>query len=316
MLRRVIGAGLISMASLSPAAASAEAPESRNRLIVLTDIGNEPDDSESMVRLLLYSNDIDIEGLIATTSRHHPKDPRVELITRRLDAYGQVLANLRKHDRRYPDVEKLRSRTMSGSPVYGMEGVGRGKETAASRLIIAAVDSPDPRPVWVAAWGGAADLAQALWTVRDKRSPREVKRFVSKLRVYTISDQDDAGPWARAYFPELFWVTSVHAFTNYQLSTWTGMSSPQPGADQTPVSRDWLSTNIRSKGPLGALYPPPAYIMEGDTPSFLSLIPNGLNHPDRPDWGGWGGGTARSRNPWGCGRRRPTLSGEPTARPT
>lgn len=29
--------------------------------------------------------------------------------------------------------------------------------------------------------------------------------------------------------------------------------------------------------------------MEGDTPSYLSLIPNGLNNPERPDWGGWGG---------------------------
>ena len=29
--------------------------------------------------------------------------------------------------------------------------------------------------------------------------------------------------------------------------------------------------------------------MEGDTPSFLSLIPNGLSDPEHPDWGGWGG---------------------------
>lgn len=278
-------------AALVLAVGSAEAAdlEQRARLIVLTDIGNEPDDSESLVRLLLYANDIDIEGLIAATSRHHPRNPRLELITRRLDAYQQVLVNLRKHDPRYPDAERLRARTLSGSPVYGMSGVGKGRDTAASRLIIAAVDRPDPRPVWVAAWGGAADLAQALWAVRESRSPQELKRFVAKLRVYTISDQDDAGPWARAYFPELFWVTSVHAFTNYGLSTWAGISSPQPGADQGAVSKEWLSANIRGKGPLGALYPLPAYLMEGDTPSFLSLIPNGLNQPERPDWGGWGG---------------------------
>jgi hypothetical protein len=29
--------------------------------------------------------------------------------------------------------------------------------------------------------------------------------------------------------------------------------------------------------------------MEGDTPSWLSLIPNGLNEPEHPNWGGWGG---------------------------
>ena len=31
------------------------------------------------------------------------------------------------------------------------------------------------------------------------------------------------------------------------------------------------------------------FIMEGDTPSFLGLIDNGLNAYRRPDWGGWGG---------------------------
>lgn len=285
--RTLVAAGAAGLALWAGTAAARA--DQRARLIVLTDIGNEPDDSESMVRLLAYANDIAIEGLIATTSRHHPRDPRPELITRRLDAYAQVLGNLRRHDPRYPDAAQLRARALAGSPVYGMSGVGKGKDTAASRLIVAAVDRPDPRPVWVAAWGGAADLAQALWSVRASRSPAAVKRFVAKLRVYTISDQDDAGPWARAYFPELFWVTSVHAFTNYHLGTWTGMSTPQPGSDSAVVSKEWLSANIRAKGPLGALYPLPAYTMEGDTPSFLGLIPNGLAVPERPDWGGWGG---------------------------
>jgi hypothetical protein len=259
------------------------------RLIVLSDIGNEPDDAESMVRLLVYSNDIEIEGLVAATSRHLPSSVHPELIEQRVTAYGQSLANLRKHDPRYPDAEQLRRRIRSGSSVYGMSGVGKGKDTSASRLIVEAVDRADPRPVWIAVWGGAADLAQALWTVRDTRSAKEVERFVSKLRVYSISDQDDAGPWSRAYFPNLFWVTSVHGFTRYVLGTWLGISAPQPGADSEPVSKEWLSANIRSKGPLGALYPPPAYIMEGDTPSFLNLIPNGLSSTERPDWGGWGG---------------------------
>src|SRR5207342_1553953 len=62
---------------LSSAASSAPLSESPTgaddfagnpRLFVLTDIGNEPDDQMSFVRLLLYSNEIDIEGLVATTS--------------------------------------------------------------------------------------------------------------------------------------------------------------------------------------------------------------------------------------------------------
>jgi hypothetical protein len=164
---------------------AAPTEQTRSRLIVLTDIGNEPDDSESMVRLLTYANDIELEGLVATTSRHRPTDPRRDLIDERVAAYSQVLPNLRKHDARYPDVRQLKRVVETGSPVYGMSGVGQGKDTAASRLIIAAVDKPDPRPVWVAAWGGAADLAQALWTVRATRSPEQVDRFVAKLRVYS-----------------------------------------------------------------------------------------------------------------------------------
>ena len=57
------GATGVQPASAAPAA-SAPAEETRQRLIVLSDIENEPDDSESMVRLLLYSNQIDIEGIV------------------------------------------------------------------------------------------------------------------------------------------------------------------------------------------------------------------------------------------------------------
>src|ERR1700687_5534492 len=40
----------------------------RPRVIVMTDIANEPDDQMSLVRFLLYSNQFDVEGLVATTS--------------------------------------------------------------------------------------------------------------------------------------------------------------------------------------------------------------------------------------------------------
>jgi len=55
------------------------------------------------------------------------------------------------------------------------------------------------------------------------------------------------------------------------------------------VTNEWLESNVRSKGPLGKMYPKFAFIMEGDTPSYLGLIENGLNSYRRPDWGGWGG---------------------------
>ena len=38
------------------------------RVVVISDIGNEPDDQMSFVRLLMYSNEFDLEAMIATTS--------------------------------------------------------------------------------------------------------------------------------------------------------------------------------------------------------------------------------------------------------
>ena len=61
------------------------------------------------------------------------------------------------------------------------------------------------------------------------------------------------------------------------------------GADFTIVDNPWLDQHIRAKGPMGAQYPQVVFLMEGDTPSFLGLIGNGLNAPEHPDWGGWGG---------------------------
>jgi hypothetical protein len=55
------------------------------------------------------------------------------------------------------------------------------------------------------------------------------------------------------------------------------------------VTNEWLDQNIRRKGPLGAEYPRWDNLMEGDTPSFLNLINNGLSSPEHPNWGGWGG---------------------------
>ena len=46
-----------------------EALQDRPRLFVLTDLANEPDDEESLVRLLAYANEFDIEGIAATPAR-------------------------------------------------------------------------------------------------------------------------------------------------------------------------------------------------------------------------------------------------------
>ena len=164
-----------------------------------------------------------------------------------------------------------------------MEGVGERQDSPGSALLIQAIDRVDPRPLWVSVWGGPNVLAQALWRIRATRSPEAVANAVSKLRVYTISDQDDSAPWIRREFPDLFCIVSPGE--NYRHATWSGISGEPwykfaSGANTELVQNPWLRENIiENHGPLGAEYPEIEYAMEGDTPSFLSLIRNGLNSP-------------------------------------
>ena len=269
----------------------------KQRVIVLTDITNEPDDQQSLVRFLVYSNEFDVEGLIATTSVHLKNKCRQDKIEQLIDAYSKVRGNLATHAEGYPDASYLKSVTTSHLPLYGMEGVGKGKESAGSRLIIEAVDRRDPRPVWISVWGGANCLAQALWSVKQSRSQEALNQFVSKLRVYTISDQDDSGRWIRNNFPGIFYIVSPSAesWLEYYRATWTGISGDRhykngPLYKFHMVDNPWLEEHIiNGHGPLGEQYPKLEYIMEGDTPSFLGLINNGLGSALTPAYGGWGG---------------------------
>ena len=191
---------------------------------------------------------------------------------------------------------ELLSRVYAGQPGYGMAATGEGKASEGAKAIVRALEREDSRPLWVCIWGGANTLAQVLMDLRSNKPPEEVARLVGKLRVYSISDQDDAGAWMRREFPGLFYIVmpSTQDGNEYYFATWMGISSDayyakDVGADPSEVTNAWLDENIRSKGALGKVYPRVAYIMEGDTPSFLGLIDNGLNAYRRPDWGGWGG---------------------------
>jgi hypothetical protein len=266
------------------------------RVVVISDIGNEPDDQMSFVRLLMYSNEFDIEAMVATTSTWQKAATHPETMLELVDAYGEVRPNLMLHAKGWPDAADLRRRVYAGQSAYGMASVGPGKSSDGSKAIAHAVERDDPRPLWVCIWGGAATLAQALTDLKAAHSPEEMAKLIARVRVYSINDQDDAGPWIRKEFPDLFYIVSPSTPTSgeYASETWTGISGDRyyrngEGADFTTVTNEWLDANIRSKGPLGKKYPKFVFIMEGDTPSFLGLIDNGLNAFRRPDWGGWGG---------------------------
>ena len=266
----------------------------------MTDIGGDPDDQQSMIRLMTYSNEFAIEGLIATASgtRGELKDKvtRPDLIREIVEAYGKVRDNLARHAEGYPTAEYLLDRVKAGSSDRGIDTIGEGHDSEASRFIIEVVDRDDPRPLHVAIWGGQTDLAQALWRVRKARGDEAVARFASRLRIYDIGDQDGVQPWLFENFPDLFYVLGKpNKGEDIRETVYRGMYL---GGDESLTSREWLNEHVRTNhGPLGALYPvgtwtapnPHSSLKEGDTPSWFYFLPNGLGDARHPEWGGWGG---------------------------
>jgi hypothetical protein len=277
-------------------------PADKPRIVVLTDIGlyaepkdrKDPDDAQSVVRLLVYANELDIEGLIATKAAQRLPDGNIigvypETIHDLVDGYAAVRDNLAKHAPGYPAAEELRSAIKRGNPVpevgWGRQddlkwSIGSGEDTEASNHIIRVVDRQDQRPVWFLVFGKIIDLGQALWKVRETRSTSEIGRFVSKIWIYDIAGQDNVGAWIAHEFPDIHYIRSVHQFR--------GIDSEI--GDQNVFSDSWTATNIRNHGKLGAKYRKKGgFQEEGDTPSYLYLIPTGLSDPEHPDWGSWGG---------------------------
>lgn len=240
------------------------------------------------MRLLLYANQLDIKAIVATTSCWKRTDVEPASIVKVVEAYGEVQANLNLHEPGFPTAATLLARITEGQPKYGMLGVGEGEDSAGSEWIIRELAANDDRPLWISTWGGVNTLAQALYKIRKTKSAEEARRLITKLRVYTISDQDDSGIWIRNNFPELFYIVSPG--DDYGSATWSAINTFVKGIDNETISNSWLAEHIQQDhGALGAVYPDVAWGVEGDTPAFLSLIPNGLNVAEHPEWGGWGG---------------------------
>lgn len=274
---------------------------------------SDPDDVQSMVRLLLYANELEVEGLVASAGTF-ANVARKQNILDILSRYAQIHASLRRHDPLYPAPAQLRAVTWQGRDgSWGTTNVGTtakpleqilgdGKDSEASEAIIRVVNRPDPRPVWVCVWGGSRELAQAIWKVRATRTPAELDRFLGKLRVFLIVSQDSTTPWLLDSFPKLFVILSEK---NYM-----GMFWNMRDADPKLADLAWINTHLRQgHGPLGAAYPSsgwdPKYpgVQEGDSPSFLHLVSavRGMNDPEKPDQPSWGGQFVRpdpAKNHW------------------
>jgi len=264
---------------------------------------SDPDDMQSMVRFLLYANEFDIEGLIASAGTFAMEAHKKNILGV-IDQYEKVYENLKKHDSDYPTADYLRSVTFEGkgknhdiNVIWGQgkqpytDIISEDMDSEASNAIIAAADKPDPRPIWIGVWGGPREVAQAIWDVKNTRSEEELKAFISKLRIFLIAYQDATHGWLMDEFPDLFIIESKN--------TYQGMFG---GSD--PISNlAWVNENIRNNhGPLCDVYPHEGMgctgVCEGDSPTFLYLISanRGINNPEDPTQPSWGGQYKRIAN--------------------
>lgn len=194
-------------------------------------------------------------------------------------------------------VRKTKTHTIQ---IYGMSAVGDEIPLSeGAQLLYDRIIAPSVQPLWVLCWGGTNTLAQALLKLDNSYSPEDAQRLLSRLRIYAISDQDDTGAWIRNQFPDIFYIVSIHGWNQYGMAAWTGISGEnfygfdQGGPDFSKWEKSWLKRNIQV-GSLGTAYPDYMYIPEGDTPTFLYLIQNGLGVPECPEYGSWGGRYVRT----------------------
>ncbi|MCK5798574.1 MAG: DUF1593 domain-containing protein [Deltaproteobacteria bacterium] len=241
----------------------------RPRVVVSTDIGgNDPDDFQSLVHLLVYADRFDIEGLISSP----PYAGRASAIHEVLNAYDKDRPKLALHAA-FPTTGALRAVTKQGATAIA-PSVGFGKATDGSAWIIARAKVADPRPLYVLVWGSITDVAQAL---HDDPS------IEKKLRVYSIGSWNTKqDPAARQYLydhhPGLWWIEND--------STFRGMFV---GGDQSGDlgNSSFVTAHVAGKGALGTLFAAKkADIKMGDTPSVLYLLYGNAAQPKNEHWGG------------------------------
>jgi hypothetical protein len=269
-------------------------------LVVTTDIGGDPDDQQSLTRLLLYSNEFDIRGLIASSSGTPGElsldTVKDQLIREHILAYARVYGKLVQHFNGYSNPDSLLACVKKGNPRRGLEHIGEGNDTEGSEWIIGVVDRAGDRPVHVAVWGGQTDLVQALWKIKHTRDQDMYFQFLSRLRVYDINDQDNLYSYIREEFTGIFYILAeAPEGADKREGAYRGMYL---GGEESFTSREWIDANVLMEhGPLGELYPPETWtapnphgaLKEGDTPSWFYFLLNGLQDPEQPSWGGWGG---------------------------
>lgn len=269
------------------------------RVIVTTD--GEIDDQSSMVRFLLCSSDYDVAGIIQVNGVQKDGHSKDHWIEKQIESYAACLPNLRNHNPGYPDATYLLSVVKVGNE--NRKDINTAppllSNSEGAQLIIKTLLDNDPRPVHILAWGGANTQANALWQIKQNYSDDVWKKAAAKVRLYCIWYQDGGGKWIEENLPEIkiYQAGSPERDGGWRY-VWDYMSvdhyfkdrlSKNPPDLQKIMDTLWLAQNIKTgHGPLCAAYPQ-NYTSEGDSPSFMPLINNGLDQYIDYTLGGWGG---------------------------
>jgi len=284
------------LVAVAVAVTSAEAAQTaaagKPKVIVMTD--GEIDDHSSMIRFLLYTSDVEVKAIIETNSMfqrngHSEKSWYED----QLAAYEAVYPNLIKHRSGYPTAAELRARSFVGDEDYEhLKGTRETRweqipggavefdpagwaDTPGSDAIVRILLENDPAPIHLQAWGGGNTASRAFHKLKTEH-PADYERAVSKVVMYNIWYQDDAGNYIEQHHPL---VTMIYC--GHFAGTWNYRSQPN--------THDFITHNVKNgHGPLGALYPQ-TYISEGDSPAFFYVVDNGLRNHEHPGFGGWGG---------------------------
>jgi hypothetical protein len=317
-----------------------------SRTIVTSD--GEVDDMDSFIRLLLYSNELNIVGMVYTSSEFHYRgDGKGTTFTSKMpfakqygtrtslrwlgtewmqefiDKYAMVYDNLVKHDRNYPTPQHLKSIVKVGNIDFESE---MDHNTEGSDYIKHILLDNKPMPVYIQAWGGTNTAARALKSIEDDYKNtsqwKSIYRKVSdKVTLYIILDQDETyKKYVSTNWPDIKVIYNSRQFWCLAYP-WNKMV---PVPFQSYLDGSWFAEKIKfNHGPLTGSYflwgdgqklandsdhvqgdtavarkngmNQYAFISEGDSPSYLSLINTGLRNIENPSYGGWGGRFVQSK---------------------
>ena len=244
---------------------------SRPRILISTDIGGtDPDDNQSMMHYLLYSNLFDCEGLVSSPSYG---DGTKEEILRMIGVYEKDLPVLKQHADGWPTADYLRSIAKQGrhgaAPMCGYSTATEGSE-----WIVKCAKKTDTRPLYILGWGGLDDIAQAL---------HDAPEIAEKIRIHWIGGPNKK--WSLPsycyiveHFPNLWFVEDNESYRGFIANY----------KDAGRYHTGFYEAYVKGAGNLGAdfynyLQGKPKL---GDTPTLLYMMDGDPAVPERESWGG------------------------------